>query len=122
MGVEEVVERTTVPFPEPLDLDGLRALFVDLGERSCEIDYELSLHELYAGGRIERQSLQARGRMRVPAVYSLSASFETFRELCDPNYVEGIRFFTAPGYDLEELDSKELELFDTLREYIGELL
>lgn len=135
---DEVMERATIEFPEPLNLDSVEELFVYLTEQMdhCSVDYTLKLHK-NVGSVIEKEedegeqdeqgksdadegllSIAIHGFVR-KRFGALGANFSCIGSDNDPLQICGMRFLTIPGYELKEHRKDEVAVWDEVRENVN---
>lgn len=95
-------------------------------EAHCEVRYSeksvVKLGNFFSGGTSNERYVQeiAGAISRFNILPSMSA-FQLFRDSRKQwsSKFDGLKFLTTPGYDLDEIDSRELDFMDELRAVIG---
>lgn len=120
MGVDEVVERSTVKFERALDISGVKSLLRYVAERvPCEVSYavecfEALVHSSCGNGVITNQhgSFKFSGTFRILG----GTSFAGFNCSSDAYLGAGaLNFLAIPGYSLSEHRKEEVEVWDNVR-------
>ena len=119
--LETLLERTKIDFKRNLKFKEFRDLLMYIQENlKCEIEYQfLSIGRIgskYAGGKGMRHYVsKASGRISSKE-NMIGVSFDLEKSL---EYgFSGLKFFTTPGYYLEEIPERDIKLMDIVREQV----
>tara|TARA_Y100000310_G_scaffold77162_1_gene73739 strand:- start:18896 stop:19336 length:441 start_codon:yes stop_codon:yes gene_type:complete len=117
--LQELLERTTIDFPKPVNKKEARKIFEHISKKlgeDCRIWGEsLSYFRVSRGQTQEKFIKEIKGAI---IKNSITASFFLTDEENSSGMFSGIRFNTVPGYSLEQHDQKEILLYDEVREHI----
>lgn len=121
--LEELLERSVIKLPKPLDLQHAEDLLHFITARlPGRVDYKISQHK-----RIGQDVEKSLGYVRLKGTISSSSSTHAFTSFSsssrsdptyDPTYIEELRFDTIPGYSLREHRTEQVELWDRVRNLV----
>ena len=123
--IEELQARSIIEFPEPFEIDGVRAMFLYLAQRSPYIA-TLYLEQTEHYGTNEKGTSQTdvtklSGRIREKENVMRSAPFRLDRKIhskTDKSIFPRLSFQTTPGYSLAEHSEIEKKVWDGTRRAI----
>ncbi len=128
--MEELFQRTTIAFEQPLPEESLKNLLQHLTQNieGFRVDYFIErkgrfrtedsnlIHEerptKYGGMMV---ALSKDKNLRMATFECPQDPLEGSRNLDRDDLFYGLKFFTAPGYDFEELPETEISLMDEVR-------
>ena len=125
--LETLADITHITFPQKLDHDGVINYFAFLcKEVPCSITGKFgqfvnigsrfSLEEKFKEVPVEYGAAECSGSLTKIKDGSRSTLFNLTRKDCESlRRFTGMYFFTTPGYELEELDPKEVQLYRDLQ-------
>lgn len=124
MAIEDIVERTTINFPRIVDVDYLAQFFSsicrDLGyEITYELKRSISVGSRYSGkktGGAKNLAASVSGIIYARDS-SNSARFSCIKSPRTHVVFSAIKFDTIPGYEIEEHDYREVQIWDNVRMY-----
>jgi hypothetical protein len=120
-GLQELTKRTTITFPGSIDARAVLELFKhiskELGNNARLYGNFSGFFNFSCGSSDERYVSEMSGNIVQRGITAVNFSL-----LRDENNILGgfsdLRFNTPPGYDLEEVNPRELELYDEVRYYL----
>lgn len=127
MSLDKLLEKTEIKFPRPIDREEMHELFKFLANQLE--GYEFNVHyekEIRYGSRFNQSQKKIPIRIynkKISGSVSNSngmTGFECFKKdsIDSGNKFYEIKFFTPPGYDLEEVNPKDIATMDTVREKV----
>jgi len=131
--LDELMEKVTIKFPRhvvPAEMKNILRYVVEKVGNKCSMNYQTHTHYNVSNNHLGDDSGVREGVGTTKIGGSISTygkdsfattSFDVLGDYIDDEYLfNGIRFFTAPGYDIDEIDKNELELMDMVRSHIND--
>ncbi len=127
MALENLIERTNITFPRPLDANDVKPfLKYILGALPVPSSVEYSISKVNRLSRDEETPLYIRSRT---SNFKVNGSVKFGRETADfdleTDYDDNdnqvftkLKFFTTPGYDIEAIPEERLKIMDAVRQTI----
>ena len=117
--LEELLDKTTIEFPHAIDGKEAYKLLKGISENlDCRVYGASTEHYNFnSAGNNERYISDIKGTISYYTENSIvTTSFSFSRDMGEElGNFSGLKFFTPPGYDLDEIDSNEVELYDKVR-------
>jgi hypothetical protein len=127
MSKADLIKRTTIKFKNPLTRGELETILFKVAEKEgCRVNYD-SIISINYDPSLELRNRRREDPQRTSGSFNpsgtrennfVSVSFNLNVDYVnDENKYTQLTFFTAPGYDENELPKSELEFMDKVRRY-----
>ncbi len=131
---ESLLDKANIAFKSSLEEDEIRELFVYLARAlDSRIDYHINRKESVGDTFSENKHFYSRlhgieigGTITPGKEYRdkgcILAPFNCFKNMGNYTTINGIRFDTAPDYEIEDVSDGEVKLMDDTRKYVNEFI